>query len=132
MRGVPDTTAIAAAHSLASGCYTMRELAGRITLPRRAGARGVRAHRGKPEPERRRARRPLRRGYLRLHGERARGASYRRAIAVVTAPIVALLGTIRTAPRRGPADLRHPVRSCGTARHTWLHVHGASRRGPKP
>jgi len=48
MRGVPDITAIAGAHSLASGCYTTRELAGWITVPRRAGARGVRAHRGKP------------------------------------------------------------------------------------
>src|SRR5258708_2549713 len=85
MRGVPDTTAVAGAQLPGSGCYTTRELAGWITLPRRAGARGVRAHRGKPEPERRRARRPLRRGYLRLHGERARGASYRRAIAVITA-----------------------------------------------
>ena len=39
MRGVSDTTAIAGADPWRQGATHMRELAGWITLPRRAGAR---------------------------------------------------------------------------------------------
>src|SRR5262249_31402126 len=82
MRGVSDTTAIAGADPWRQGATHMRELAGWITLPRRAGARWcARSFVASPGAGRGGPRRPLRGVYPGPQGGRPGGAGYGRGVA---------------------------------------------------